>query len=213
MITNNLEIILIVSLLLGVVLAFVLVAVRLGGRNDDKEEQQQQVQEQNMGSLAEKAVEHIFNTEFREELRNRGRLRFEKVIGENAMFLQQDLRLTTSQVNELMQREITKTLREAFEKYEESIQDAKELALESINKTKQSVEEQRELMKKQLSEAVEQEKKSLIERFEDNMGEIVNHYVVTAIGGQISLDDQLEYILSELENNKKAIIEDLKLGA
>ncbi|HET6924572.1 MAG TPA: hypothetical protein VFH39_01965, partial [Candidatus Saccharimonadales bacterium] len=43
-------------------------------------------------------VEHIFNDEFREELRNRGRLHFEKIIGENAMFLQQDLRLTTSQL-------------------------------------------------------------------------------------------------------------------
>jgi len=41
-------------------------------------------------------------------LRNRGRLHFEKIIGENAMFLQQDLRLTTSQLNEYMKAEITK---------------------------------------------------------------------------------------------------------
>jgi hypothetical protein len=31
----------------------------------------------------EQDVEHIFNDEFREELRNRGRLHFEKIIGEN----------------------------------------------------------------------------------------------------------------------------------
>ena len=37
-------------------------------------------------------AEHIFDDQFREELRNRGRLHFEKIIGENAMFLQQDLR-------------------------------------------------------------------------------------------------------------------------
>ena len=49
---------------------------------------------------AELDIENIFNDEFREELRNRGRLYFEKIIGENAMFLQQDLRLTTSQLNE-----------------------------------------------------------------------------------------------------------------
>src|SRR6266478_1640516 len=53
-------------------------------------------------------VEHIFNEDFREELRNRGRLHFEKIIGENAMFLQQDLRLTTSQLNDYMKQEISK---------------------------------------------------------------------------------------------------------
>jgi hypothetical protein len=56
---------------------------------------------------AEEDVEHIFNDTFREELRNRGRLHFEKIISENAMFLQQDLRLTTSQLNEYMKEEIT----------------------------------------------------------------------------------------------------------
>ena len=129
------------------------------------------------------------------------------------MFLQQDLRLTTSQINEYMKQEINKTLREAFAKYEESIQDAKEIALDSINKTQESVEQQREIMKKQLSEAFEKEKQQLIGRFEDNMAEIVNHYVVSAIGDEIALEDQLDYILSELERNKKAIIEDIKSGA
>ena len=59
-----------------------------------------------MNDTAADAAEHIFNDEFREELRNRGRLHFEKIIGENAMFLQQDLRLTTSQLNDYMKQEI-----------------------------------------------------------------------------------------------------------
>src|ERR1044072_3204943 len=57
---------------------------------------------------AEEDVEHICNQDFREELRTRGRLRFEKILGENAMFRQQDLRLTTSQLNDYMKGEISK---------------------------------------------------------------------------------------------------------
>src|ERR1035438_3035653 len=72
-------------------------------------------------TAADEDVEHIFNNEFREELRNRGRLHFEKIIGENAMFLQQDLRLTTSQLNEYMKTEVTRKLEEEFGKYEQSI--------------------------------------------------------------------------------------------
>ena len=45
------------------------------------------------------------------------------------------------------------------------------------------------------------------------MAEIVNHYILEAIGTQIDLDDQLEYIMSDLEANKKAILEDIEHGA
>lgn len=164
-------------------------------------------------AAAEKDVEHIFNDEFREELRNRGRLHFEKIIGENAMFLQQDLRLTTAQLNDYMKSEITRTLKEEFAKYEESIMDAKQLAIDSISKTQKAIEEQREILGKHLEEQIAEEKKHLQERFEKHMSEIVNHYIMAAIGDQIDLNDQLEYILGQLEQNKAAIIEDIQSGA
>ena len=161
----------------------------------------------------EKDVEHIFNDEFREELRNRGRLHFEKIIGENAMFLQQDLRLTTSQLNEYMKSEITQKLQEEFTKYEQSITDAKTLALESISKTQEAIEQQRQIMGAQLMKEIETEKQRLVKRFEDNIADIVNHYVLLAIGDQIDLNDQLEFILADLDANKEALIKDLTDGA
>lgn len=162
---------------------------------------------------AEKDVEHIFNDEFREELRNRGRLHFEKIIGENAMFLQQDLRLTTSELNEYMKTEITNKLREEFAKYEQSIMDAKQLATESIEKTNRAIEEQRQVLGQKLEAQVNDEKSRLLKRFEDNMADIINHYVLAAIGDQIDLTDQLEYILAEIDANKDAIKADLENGA
>lgn len=158
-------------------------------------------------------IKHVFNAEFREELKNRGRLHFEKIIGENAMFLQQDLRLTTSQLNEYMKTEITKKLQEEFAKYEESILDAKQMAVDSINKTQEAIEQQRQLMGQQLIQEVADEKARLVKRFEDNMAEIINHYVITSIGNQIDLNDQLEYILADMATNKDAIIKDLSDGA
>jgi hypothetical protein len=165
------------------------------------------------GEQATNEVEHIFNDEFREELRNRGRLHFEKIIGENAMFLQQDLRLTTSQLNDYMKTEITRVLKEEFSKYEESINDAKQLAIDSIEKTQVTIEQQRQLMTQQLAEQLSAEKSRTLARFEAHMAEVVNHYIMTAIGDQIDLTDQLEYILNDIEENKEAIIEDIRSGA
>lgn len=162
--------------------------------------------------IADKSVESIFNNEFREELRNRGRLHFEKIIGENAMFLQQDLRLTTSELNEYMKSEITAKLKEEFSKYEESIMDAKQLAVDSIEKTNAAIDEQRAALGDQLLKQVTEEKAHLISRFENDMATVINHYVLAAIGDQIDLSNQLGYIISELEANKKDIIKDIANG-
>lgn len=158
-------------------------------------------------------VDHIFNDQFREELRNRGRLHFEKIIGENAMFLQQDLRMTTSQLNEYMKTEIKKVLEDEFKKYEESIKDAKDVALESIQKTQSAIEQQRQILEKQLVDEVTEERARLLEKFEKNMTDIVNHYILAAIGSQIELSDQLDYITGYLNENKDAILEDVKHGS
>lgn len=204
---NEVGLALVLASLLASTLAFLWVAVRVGGKNKGKKGQD------SLTELAEQDVEHIFNDEFREELRNRGRLHFEKIIGENAMFLQQDLRLTTSQLNEYMKTEITRKLQEEFAKYEQSIDDAKQLAVDSITKTQEAIEEQRQAMSQQLAQEVATEKARQIKHFQDNMADIVNHYVLAAIGDQIDLNDQLEYILSDLETNKQAIMRDITDGS
>jgi vacuolar-type H+-ATPase subunit H len=201
--------ILILAALGAVGVAFIWIAIRLGngGRGNGKNKVD------SLEQAAQEDVEHVFNEEFREELRNRGRLHFEKIIGENAMFLQQDLRLTTSQLNEYMKTEITRKLQDEFNKYEQSIMDAKQLAIESIQKTNAAIDEQRQVMGQQVQTEIVAEKKQIIDRFESNMTDIVNHYVLAAIGNQIDMNDQLEYILADLEANKKAILEDIQNGA
>jgi hypothetical protein len=200
---------LILATLGSVGIAFVWLAVRIGNTGPKKDAKAPNSFEE----AAEQDVEHIFNEDFREELRNRGRLHFEKIIGENAMFLQQDLRLTTSQLNEYMKTEITRKLREEFDKYEQSIMDAKQLAIESIQKTNAAIDEQRQLLGQQVQDEMVAEKQQRIKRFEANMADIVNHYVLAAVGNQIDLNDQLEYILADLEANKPAILEDIQNGA
>ncbi len=205
--------VLIAILSLIAVASFVAIFVILGQNKKSAPKEKKKTAQETVSEKAEQDIEHIFNDEFREELRNRGRLHFEKIIGENAMFLQQDLRLTTSQLNEYMKAEITKKLQQEFAKYQESIVDAKQLAVDSINKTQEAIEQQRMVMSQQLQKELSEEKARILNHFSENMTEIVNHYVLAAIGNQIDLNDQLEYILGDLEANKKAIIEDISDGA
>lgn len=167
--------------------------------------------------LSEQAIKEnvarIFNDAFREELRNRGRLHFEKIISENAMFLQQDLQLTTSQLNESLKNEVTKNLQTEFKKYEQSLEDARQLAVSAIEKTNQAIDKEREVLSNEIQKQIDLEKKQVLDNFEQHLASIVNHYVLMAIGNQIDLNDQLQFIVADLEKNKEAIKEDVNHGA
>ena len=205
---NTGGLVLIIGSLAASAAAFIWLAFKLEGGSPKKSGGRSQ----QYTDAAEADVEHIFNDDFREELRNRGRLHFEKVINDNAVFLQQDLRNTTTQLNEYMRGEISKTLQDEFKKYEQSIGDAKQLALESIQKTVAVIEQQREYLSKQLQDQSNAQKEHILAQFEKEMASIFNHYIIKAIGNQIDLSDQLDFILSELEANKQAILEDIKNG-
>ena len=198
-----------VGSLIAVAVSFIWMALRVGATEGKAHSKTAE----DVEAGAREDVEHIFNETFREELRNRGRLHFEKIISENAMFLQQDLRLTTSQLNEYMKEEITKNLQEEFKRYEQSITDAKQMAIDALQKTNEVIDEQRAHITEALNEEVKRERERLVTQFETNMADIVNHYVVAAIGNQIDLSDQLEYILNDLHLNRDAILEDIRRGA
>jgi len=181
--------ILILTAIGSVGIGFIWLAVRIGATTKPKH------QDDSAQDAADRDVEHLFNATFREELRNRGRLHFEKIIGESAMFLQQDLRLTTSQLNDYMKAEITSKLQSELQKYEQSVMDAKDQAIDSIQKTNSLIDQQRQDLTEQVRQEIIKEKQQLIIRFETNMADIINQYVIAAVGDQIDLSDQLEYIL------------------
>jgi hypothetical protein len=161
--------------------------------------------------VAEEDVLHLFNTQFREELRNRGRLRFESVINENAMFLKQDLDLTISQLNEHLKKEISAHLEGEFANYAKAMNDAQELALTSLRKTAAEVEQQRTSLSEALKKEVDDREVAILKVYEDNMSQIIEHYVQGALGDQFDLRTQLPFILEQMETNKEDIIRDMRL--
>jgi len=161
--------------------------------------------------IADEDINHLFNKQFREELRNRGRMRFEKIISENAMFLKHDLDLTIAQLNEALKKEITKNLEAEFADYAHAMHDAQELALGSLRKTATEVEEQRLALTEALKKEVSEREAAVLQVFEDNMAQVVEHYVLQALGDQFDMKSQLPYIIEQMEANKQNIIEDMRL--
>lgn len=162
-------------------------------------------------SLMQDNIYHIFTKEFHEELRNKARLDFQKVISENAMFLQQDLRLTTSEINEYLKKEMSGKLKEEFAAYQQSIKDVQQEAVDSINRTVSAAQEQQALLANKIQEDTEAQKAQIIAHFEANLAEIVSHYILKTVGNEIDLKDQIPYIVREMEAQKEAMRKDMWL--
>ncbi len=167
--------------------------------------------EESYEKMMQDDVYHIFTKEFHEELRNKARLDFQKVISENAMFLQQDLRLTTSEINEYLKKEVSGKLEEEFAAYQQSIKDVQQAAVDSINSTVSATQEQQRLLAENMHKNAEAEKAKIVADFEANMAQIVSHYILKAVGSEIDLKEQMPYILREMEVQKEAMRKDMWL--
>lgn len=161
--------------------------------------------------IVEEDATHVFNTEFREELKNRGRLRFEKIIDENAMFLKQDLDSTISQLNDYMKQQIASKMDAEFAEYTKAMKQAQNLALETLHRTAEEVEEQRVQLGNALRNDVAQREVAILKVYEENMAKIVEHYVLQSLGDQLDLKSQLPFIIAQMEANKANIMEDMRL--
>jgi hypothetical protein len=201
-----------IGLIIGILLGAALTGSK--DRKSKKPGEDKQIQldlNKAYSDMAEEDALHLFNAEFREELRNRGRLRFEKIIDENANFLKQDLEATTTQLNEYMQKQITAKLDEEFGSYAKAMHEAQTLALGSLQKTAEEIETQRQALAAALKADVAEREESLLKVYEENMAKIVEHYVLQALGNQFDLKAQLPHIIKEMEHNKQAIMEDMRL--
>jgi hypothetical protein len=202
-----------VGVLLLIIVAIMAIADARKRKKQAKPDPRQRLNNLNKAynDIAEEDALHLFNAEFREELRNRGRLRFEKIIDENAAFLKQDLEATTAQLNEYMQRQITSKLDEEFGSYAKAMHDAQTLALSSLQKTAEEIETQRQALAEALKADVAEREQALLKIYEENMAKIIEHYVLQALGNQFDLKSQLPNIIKEMEANKEAIMKDMRL--
>lgn len=229
----------------------------------------------------------LFDDEFREELRGRGRAQFERIIEENAALFKQDLDATVTHINtELRQHavrqldeqfdEITrlnnqlrdhvlKQLDEHFTEYSKSIEaaqgaaleavkqsaealhaqhqalgavleksiseqtdrlsgafeetelrvtelrSAEKQALESLQKSVESLAAQNHQLEEAMEKAVSDHKTIVTQLFEKHMAQVVEHYLLEALGDQYDIKAQLPSIIKQMEAHKQAMVDDLKL--
>lgn len=115
----------------------------------------------------------------------------------------------TSSVAEQEQR--TKSSIDEYNARMEAMKEAQDTALASINESTQALKQQQQELTERLEKNVTEQQNSLVGAFEGNMAQIVEQYLLEALGDQYDVKAQLPAILKQMEDNKQAIVDDMKL--
>ncbi len=91
------------------------------------------------------------------------------------------------------------------------MKDAQNHALEALKQSAAEVDAQYQRLSTTLQQQVLAQQQMLVSAFESNMAAVVEHYVLGALGDQFDLKAQLPSIIKQMEANKAAMVEDLKL--
>jgi uncharacterized protein YbjQ (UPF0145 family) len=132
---------------------------------------------------------------------------------ENAAELQADYQeLRTTLKKNVADQKLTLT--NVFEENKVRIAEmkaAQDLAMKSLNDSAEALKKQHQEIGEILQKNVADQQAMLINVFEENMGHIIEHYLLGSLGDQYDLKAQLPSIIKQMEENKQAIVEDMKL--
>jgi uncharacterized protein YoxC len=109
------------------------------------------------------------------------------------------------------QQERTKSAIDEYNARMTAMKEAQDTALASINESTQALKQQQQALTERLEKNVTEQEDTLVTAFEDNMAKIIEHYLLEALGDQYDVKAQLPAIIKQMEDNKQAIVDDMKL--
>lgn len=187
-----------VSSVVAVLTAFIWIAVRLGPRG------------RGQGGGHKNGKDELFDEAFRAKLRERGVARFEHALDQHAALLQQELRKISDQVGDHIKEQATGILKEEFTDQKQAVVAAQQHMNETFARLDRAIAQYETSLTEQIKKELAAEKQRRLDRFSDNMAEVVTHHVQQTLGAHMEVGEQVEFIIKNLEDNKTAIVEDIK---
>lgn len=93
----------------------------------------------------------------------------------------------------------------------EATKQAQDAALATLNQSAQALSEQHQQLSQTMQKSVADQETMLVDVFEDNMAQVIEHYLLGALGDQYDMKAQLPLIIGQMKQNKQAIMDDMKL--
>lgn len=121
-----------------------------------------------------------------------------------------ELNLALEQSIQSQDQKLNQIYAQNLERVEATAQ-AQEKALVNLRQSSEALEQKYQQLSDLVDKSVADQKAMLVSSINDNMARIIEHYLLAALGEQSDLRSQLPSILEQMEQNKQAMVEDMKL--
>lgn len=134
-------------------------------------------------------------------------------LSENA----QTARQQSQQLNQAMQKNISDQSAILSNIYQENISRATEAknaqssALATLKQSTDALQSQYQQLNQLLEKSIAEHKAMVTETINENMARIIEHYLIGALGEKSDLHAQMPSIMEQLEKNKQAMMDDMRL--
>ncbi len=105
-------------------------------------------------------------------------------------------------------------LKDVFEENKtrvETTKVAQDAALQSLNASAETLKEQADQLNATLQQNIVNQEAIMTNAIQENMARIIEHYLLGALGDQYDMKAQLPLIIKQMDANKQAIMDDMKL--
>ena len=129
---------------------------------------------------------------------------------QNATFLQQDLHNIGEEVTEFIKERATDILKDEFSDQKKTVATAQQHMAHTFATIDQQIVDFQKSMAEQFKKELTAEKERRLEYFSQNMAEIITNHIQHTLSENLDVGEQVQFIISNLEANKRAIVEDIK---
>lgn len=161
-------------------------------------------------SLPQEFVQQIITPEFMADIKAKILTELTRSMGGQAEAARKQLTDNLAHLHEHIADELRHSIDAEFNKYQESINNAKDLLVTSATKGQESLREQQQTILKAYEHDLEVQKHARITQLDERLADIITQYVLSAVGRQTEGKDQLAAILRDLEDHKQQITEDMR---
>lgn len=92
----------------------------------------------------------------------------------------------------------------------DATRESQDAALQTLNNSARALEEEYQQLRTSLQEKIDARENLMVDAFQDNMARIIEHYLLAALSDQYDMKAQLPMIIKQMEDNKQAIVDDMK---
>ncbi|MBW3538414.1 hypothetical protein KY386_02890 [Candidatus Parcubacteria bacterium] len=119
---------------------------------------------------------------------------------------------TSGKINHQLETLSSQVITEQLGEYQKTLVEMRQTAIASVGQIQAAIEEQRARLEKDVNEELEAQKQRLVTKLDQKLGEVVSAYLVEALGSQIDLGAQSQYLFKTLEEHKEELKKEVVSG-